>query len=265
MMEKGGAHPLYASMDLLDARRNTLKRPWCYSVRRNQHLLERWMTIPDSWTLVLGWFVKYYVVEIGSTHSMKQLKMDLFLTREGHELLWQGSQPQTQRSVIGAYTEYEDVSQNLYICRSRKEPPEIPYCHCAARTDWRETCGPGCENRVRTQRGDHAAMGLKPIEGKGISLVKSQRTTSSRSTSEARRSQNTYGMVVTDKEVIDASYVGAIERGEEITISYGFNLSSDKENIKCLCGSPGAEGTFELDCQQGCLRRRSDAVTPRNF
>ncbi|KAG6576365.1 putative secreted RxLR effector protein [Phytophthora cinnamomi] len=23
-------------------------------VLRNQHLLERWMTIPDSWTLVLG-------------------------------------------------------------------------------------------------------------------------------------------------------------------------------------------------------------------
>ncbi|KAJ8546980.1 hypothetical protein ON010_g11255 [Phytophthora cinnamomi] len=122
-------------------------------------------------------------------------------------------------------------------------------------------------------------MGLKPIEGKRISLVTdvaiakddlvaqyvgevlSREMYANRERAEARRSQNTYGMVVTDKEVIDARYVGgmarfanhscepncnverwevagetccglfanrAIERGEEITISYGFKLSTDK-------------------------------------
>ncbi|KAG6610485.1 putative SET domain-containing protein [Phytophthora cinnamomi] len=105
---------------------------------------------------------------------------------------------------------------------SRKEPPEIPYCHCAARTDWRETCGPGCENRARMQRGDHAAMGLKPIEGKGISLVTD---------------------VAIAKDDLVAQYVGSAAFAKhEITISYGFKLSTDKEKIKCLCGSSRCRG-----------------------
>ncbi|KAG2904108.1 hypothetical protein PC115_g15100 [Phytophthora cactorum] len=97
----------------------------------------------------------------------------------------------SERSVLQACAEYEDVTQNVYVSRARKNPlDDILYCRCEPLADWRLTFGTDCGNRAtqtecvqghcatqtncgnqRIQRGDHAELLLRLVAGKEVSLV----------------------------------------------------------------------------------------------
>ncbi|KAG4232092.1 hypothetical protein PC116_g19662 [Phytophthora cactorum] len=97
----------------------------------------------------------------------------------------------SERSVLQACAEYEDVTQNVYVSRARKNPlDDILYCRCEPLADWRLTFGTDCDNRAtqtecvqghcatqtncgnqRIQRGDHAELLLRLVAGKEVSLV----------------------------------------------------------------------------------------------
>ncbi|KAG3173505.1 hypothetical protein PC128_g18261 [Phytophthora cactorum] len=55
----------------------------------------------------------------------------------------------SERSVLQACAEYEDVTQNVYVSRARKNPlDDILYCRCEPLADWRLTFGTDCDNRA---------------------------------------------------------------------------------------------------------------------
>ncbi|KAG1695501.1 hypothetical protein DVH05_019658 [Phytophthora capsici] len=186
---------------------------------------------------------------------MKQLKLDEFFLRGGgenqHTRVGQGpNQVYRERSVLQAFAEYEDVAQNVYVCRPRNRPTlDISYCKCQPRADWTLTCVSGCENQAtqtecveghcasnykcgnqRMQRGRHADLSLASLPGKGISLmaampierdtliaqyvgeVISRAMYLEREEKESRRSPHTYGLAVNTNEVIDARFIGGIAR-----------------------------------------------------
>ncbi|EEY54571.1 uncharacterized protein PITG_08239 [Phytophthora infestans T30-4] len=101
---------------------------------------------------------------------MKQLKLDEFFLRGGgenqHTRVRQGpNQVYRERSVLQAFAEYEDVAQNVYVCRPRNRPTTQTECvegHCASNFK--------CGNQ-RMQRGRHAELSLASLPGKGISLM----------------------------------------------------------------------------------------------
>ncbi|KAG3079655.1 hypothetical protein PI125_g20657 [Phytophthora idaei] len=122
---------------------------------------------------------------------MRQLKLDAFLVHDHddrHRLNHcQDITTNSERSVLQACAEYEDVTQNVYVSRVRKNPL-VMMLHILA--DWRLTCGTDCDNRAtqtecvqghyasqtncgnqRIQHGDHAKLLLRHFAGKGVSLV----------------------------------------------------------------------------------------------
>ncbi|KAE8952109.1 hypothetical protein PR002_g32769 [Phytophthora rubi] len=86
-----------------------------------------------------------------------QLKLDRFLSRGDDEGRFKrarftdGVLVET-RSIIQAYTEYEQVSSNVYNHRPRASFSEdkLPLCACKNPDTGELACGSGCENRARS-------------------------------------------------------------------------------------------------------------------
>lgn len=179
---------------------------------------------------------------------MRQLTLDDFVV---HGLVdHQPTTVITERSVLQAFAEYEDTSQNVYVSRRRRDPlDDVPLCDCEPRADWRLTCGSSCINRAtqtecqrghcasgeicgnqRFQRGTHCELALELMDGKGVSLVAdtpitagelvaqyvgevlSKRDYQERELTTQRYAKHTYGMAVSADEVIDARHVGGLAR-----------------------------------------------------
>ncbi|KAE8988391.1 hypothetical protein PR002_g21783 [Phytophthora rubi] len=73
---------------------------------------------------------------------MKQLVLDAFFTSGGTASDGGSAYRREQdvikpeRSVLQAFAEYEDVPQNVFVCRSRTRlTDEFPSCRCSPRAD----------------------------------------------------------------------------------------------------------------------------------